>query len=562
MKIFKYGLPFAALALLASCSNDNLGEPVNTPVDDTEGVNAMFTISLPAVSDTRAIGENEFDAGTNDERTIRNAAIYIYDATSAASEDDYVLIASSQIYYLPSDGTASGSDISDNKIIQVKLTGLDKTATDGTYYALCIVNIDDTNSNGFVTPDASTLDDKKFGTWRKTVMGTKGGSNPMISTYGGKDYFTMTNAPYFTAVNNNTPGLDGIKTLVPVYASRFVVSPNVPSESAATFSVQRGVAKVTLKGSEDVQLSSIPVKDRTDKFEAKEWILDVTNYQSFPVQNVTAVSDEMQAAYGAQDSGSQGVEYFYTSKGGNIKFNHIWWAKDPNYDSTDARDFNLVDDNSTYNSVTSKLTDYCLENTMPFSQMYQNETTRIIVKGVYKVGNASTENYSFVVNPNTDEAIIVNSALLISGLTESKTEIALNTIFDSTKVGTSAEIERIANALHMNPAGTDKVDFYYKGETYYVARINHFNPSTEAKLNEGQSIKVVSDYNASQTGRFGVLRNNAYNINVIQVMGYGSPTVPPPGTTPDDEPGSDKYNIKVDINVLKWAIRDYGYTLE
>ena len=53
-------------------------------------------------------------------------------------------------------------------------------------------------------------------------------------------------------------------------------------------------------------------------------------------------------------------------------------------------------------------------------------------------------------------------------------------------------------------------------------------------------------------GRWGVLRNNWYEINVTGVKSIGSPVVPEVYGTPDDPVQS---WISVEINVLSWAKR-------
>ena len=53
-------------------------------------------------------------------------------------------------------------------------------------------------------------------------------------------------------------------------------------------------------------------------------------------------------------------------------------------------------------------------------------------------------------------------------------------------------------------------------------------------------------------GRYGVLRNNWYDLGINSISGVGSPVVPDAPGTPDDELES---FISVRINVLSWAKR-------
>lgn len=53
-------------------------------------------------------------------------------------------------------------------------------------------------------------------------------------------------------------------------------------------------------------------------------------------------------------------------------------------------------------------------------------------------------------------------------------------------------------------------------------------------------------------GRYGVLRNNWYDLGINSISGVGSPVIPKAPDTPDDELES---FISVRINVLSWAKR-------
>lgn len=65
--------------------------------------------------------------------------------------------------------------------------------------------------------------------------------------------------------------------------------------------------------------------------------------------------------------------------------------------------------------------------------------------------------------------------------------------------------------------------------------------------------------NLSFLGRYGVLRNNWYELTVNSVSGPGYPSVPDvKPNTPDDE--DDNY-IKVSVKILDWAKRSYTVDL-
>lgn len=116
------------------------------------------------------------------------------------------------------------------------------------------------------------------------------------------------------------------------------------------------------------------------------------------------------------------------------------------------------------------------------------------------------------------------------------------------------------------------VNFFEAGISYYQALIKHFGdvetPWSSAD-HAGLPNDVTSIYNdnneAMYLGRYGVVRNNWYKIDVTGIRQIGSPVVPPvpgkdptPTTDPKDPDTSDdtvENFLKVKINITPWAIR-------
>lgn len=106
------------------------------------------------------------------------------------------------------------------------------------------------------------------------------------------------------------------------------------------------------------------------------------------------------------------------------------------------------------------------------------------------------------------------------------------------------------------------IDKYNNGESYYFVRIKHFGddltPWANGKLGVGTKVYPTPDAEANWLGRYGVLRNNWYDIAVEGVKGLGSAEVPEVTPTTDDELES---YIAVRIYVLSWAKRTQNVTL-
>ena len=98
------------------------------------------------------------------------------------------------------------------------------------------------------------------------------------------------------------------------------------------------------------------------------------------------------------------------------------------------------------------------------------------------------------------------------------------------------------------------ISTYLNGEAYYIARIKHFG-DVQTPWNEGD--ETYGDNDATQNkkylGRYGVLRNNWYELTVNSVSGPGTPDVP---TIKPDVPDDESYKyISVSVKILSWAKR-------
>lgn len=108
-------------------------------------------------------------------------------------------------------------------------------------------------------------------------------------------------------------------------------------------------------------------------------------------------------------------------------------------------------------------------------------------------------------------------------------------------------------------SGTDPrvgLSTYVDGVSYYIARVKHFGDAL-TPWNPGN--KTYDKNNANWLGRYGVLRNNWYELTVESVSGPGYPDIPKVNPTdPDDV--NDQY-INVEVKILSWAKRSQGVEL-
>lgn len=100
--------------------------------------------------------------------------------------------------------------------------------------------------------------------------------------------------------------------------------------------------------------------------------------------------------------------------------------------------------------------------------------------------------------------------------------------------------------------------YYTGGIAYYQALIKHFGDyETPWKMNEDMDNTIATIYGTTTAeknflGRYGMVRNNWYQLKVTGIRNIGSPVVPPLTDDPDDT--VENY-MSVHINILPWAIR-------
>ena len=104
--------------------------------------------------------------------------------------------------------------------------------------------------------------------------------------------------------------------------------------------------------------------------------------------------------------------------------------------------------------------------------------------------------------------------------------------------------------------------YYEYGYCYYPVRIRHF-ADTNTPDNYTEGVKKwegepTYDTDAKWLGRYGVVRNNSYVINVTGVKAPGSPTIPDPTQNIDDE---EFYYIQATVKVLSWTKRSQNVEL-
>lgn len=544
----------AMLALAASCSENELGESGGTGANENGPHYATFTIKLPTTNGTRADGKPTYDDGTPNEYAVNNATLLVFRGEAGEKEADAEFVESMELGDMkPWTGVDDAPNVITTEAnITAKLNNF-KSSYTGNYYAVIMLNNNMTGSNKKVK---LPVNGNTFSEWQKANV-----INSMASEVNG---FYMANA---VKVNGTTTS-----TLVTIDKKKVTTNESA-AQSAATIYVERGVAKVTMTA-----FSEMDVKGLTgDKVTITAWDLDVTNKKSYPVHNVDNYD-----SYGDY-WGDIWEEPRFTS--GHPTFNRAHWGIDPNY-STISNDQKYTDDFNykpkTYDfSGAGEATDpkYCLENTFSLGHMYQNQTTRVIMKATYVPSGLTAGETFYMFDGKSgyfkedDLTTQISTAITNAGYTAADFSLPLTdvkkagkhllTANDITKTSGSVEVNdeflgKVNAALGLSD--NKKISTYYEGVSYYIARIKHFGdaltPWNSGDLTYGTGAEAKKKY----LGRYGMVRNNWYELQVNSISNPGSPDVPEVNPdTPDDE--GDKYYINCSVRILSWAKRVHGIDL-
>ena len=166
-----------------------------------------------------------------------------------------------------------------------------------------------------------------------------------------------------------------------------------------------------------------------------------------------------------------------------------------------------------------------------------------------------------VTNPNGDkldenEKIELKSNLT-SGITITNVTNLQNLLQITGGTDTPTDLSETQAQAILTDAGSN-IKYYKEGVMYYYTSvIEHFGD--ELTPLGSTTIGTAANYtDANHLGRFGVVRNNWYELNIESVSGPGEPSIPEVPVTPPDLTNS---YINARINVLSWAKRSQSVDL-
>lgn len=585
----KKSLLFSAVLaglMLGSCSSSDDLAGGNTPASQDGNGYVAFTINLPSQSGSSSRSSSlndQFEDGTPNEYAVNDATLLIFEGTSESSA---TFKSAYKLNTAPWKDNNANENVTTTSATVVKQ--IEAPASAGNCFALVILNKNDvftvdeanhtlslggTNFTGTYKEFAEKLSDKDL---------TKNG-------------FYMANAPLASKAGGATaPTGAEINTLANL-DDKIKKTESEAKSAPAEIYVERGVAKVTMQNTSSV--TSVDGSKNSDGetvgFTLSSWALDNTNKKTYLVRSTEGSDKWLELA--TNKAGVSDKYRFVGSKPVATGLYRTYFAKDANFNASENStalsdgSFNSISASDISKGFGTDKPQYCFENTFNVESQLDQYTTRVLIKA------ALNSNKTFYVI-NGDENTIYNldevkKQIKKYFLTEYKTWIKTNVTSTSGSVGenelnvnisdnagdvtitsisftngatTTAELPTDYQTTVMNRIGT--IQEYKDGVSYYFIRIKHFGDDL-TPWNDGETplpgstsgvYPAGTDQNNNYLGRYGVLRNNWYNIEVLGVKGLGFAEVPKVTTDTDDEL---KSYIAVKINVLSWAKRTQGAIL-
>lgn len=604
-----FGALFAAGMLMTACSSDKDVVENNLPAGENGG-NKYIAIGInlptdPASTTRGGTTDNNnqvtYSDGLATEYAVKNATLIIF--SNAANEDDATFVAAYTVSPAPWTG-GSSKNVTEYSRKIIQQVSADVVAG---CKALVILNhngiIEVTTGDGLkVNGTALVAGTSTYSDFRKTLT-------PAITTL---DASSMTSAGFFmaNAPLSDKPGsaaspvTGNTSTLVSI-TDDAIYDSEAAADAGSEFDqiyVERGMAKVTMESGNGTMTNS-KVSGVLLTWEVSGWMLDNTAPSTYLVRSTDGDTDFRMLKSNATTPATAGVcryignTQIFDGENSASGFYRTYFAKSVGFDKWAVPETYILNRYSAgdfYATFGEENPKYCYENTFDVDHQTIKNTTLVQVAITAKNGGSAVDLYTI----GGQKSVVFTEALLIAKIQEVAEQVlkgdGVTGTYGTSDITVTLPSTSVAGAITISPSGADKmqvtpnmstissgynetnfytnlnaalgkVECYKGGVSYYNIRIKHFGDNlTPWNTNEygtgtAPSSTTIYPNNASNRdgdylGRYGVLRNNWYDISVNSVRSLGDAT---PHTTdwpdtPDDE--LDNY-LAFRINVLSWAKR-------
>lgn len=601
MKKIYLPLALATTLALGACSSDNVVDNGgSSPIDLSKGGFVKMSLNLP--TDNNRGSRAELKDGLASEYGIKNAYLVLFEG----AENDEDAATFKGAYEL------SNSDfemVGNNHVTLTKRIAFangTKPAEGNKLYALVVLNnnnlftVDATHTLTFATTNVNATDyasRANFINFSKAIASTNtDGETPFASDVANNGIF-MTNAPLCTKPGGGTaPTGAKIKTLADVTDNIYTTEAEAKSKPAAEIYVERAVAKVTVQSKNGTLVANSTNTASAINYQLNNWVVDNTNKKSYIVRQYNkdwnSIHSDKVTTGDYQYRFVWGSEVNPNATEGN-KLYRTAFAQDPEYDDPTAKaaNYNQKASNASMTMSTEFGNDhpqYCNENTFKVTAQNQDQTTRVVL-GV-QMSEPGKDTYGadlYTINDNKEvvytkatlterlKKILLQESDVKDWVAKHATDASFDITFNTDAAGvttidkatfkgkTAAGKEETLESFTTNLNNAlPKIVRYKGGVAYYAVRIKHFGDTEGTPWNvAGQGVTaggnslIYPNPSAGASdgwflGRYGVVRNNWYDISVNKIQTLGDATIPALSKNPDDV--LEDY-ISVSINVLSWS---------
>lgn len=607
MKKIYLPLALATTLALGACSSDNVVDNGGSnPIDLSKGGFVKMSLNLP--TDNNRGSRATLDDGLANEYGIKNAYLVLFEG----GDDENAATIKGAYALSNSDFEAVGDDPNHVTLTKrIAFANDTKPQPGNKLYALVVLN-----NNGLFTVDATSHEltfasnvtpgdyatTKNFVNFSKAIASTStDGKTPFASDVTNNGIF-MTNAPLCTKPGGATdPGTDAeVKTLADVTNNIYTTEAEAKSKPAAEIYVERAVAKVTVHSGNGTLEANKDKAASKISYTLNSWAVDNTNKKSYIVRQY--------------DKSWNSINSNKVTAADASKFRFVWsspvnpnatdanklyrtaFAQDPEYETTTASAANYNRNMTMSTDFGNDHPQYCNENTFQVTAQNQDQTTRVVL-GVKMSAPGTTTYDADLYTVNDNKEVVYTEATLAERLknillneptvktwADAHTDVSLDITFGNDIAGattiTNATLKgkTAPGAADETFAGTFTTNFnkalpnivrYKGGVAYYAVRIKHFGDTDTPWNKEGQGVTaggnslIYPNPSAGASdgwflGRYGVVRNNWYDISVNKIQTLGDATIPAFTNDPDDV--LENY-ISVSINVLSWSKHTQGADL-
>lgn len=569
--------------MLGSCSSSddlNGGETGKFGADGQGFVNVTLNLPTQPQSTSRAAND-VLDHGDAKEYNVKDATLILF---AGADEATATIKAAYNLSGWKKDLTPSDQISTTLSKVQ-KINVISASSTDK-IYAFVVLNHNDalkvtsTNTlqvNG--TDFTGTFEDL---------------SKKDINTSLTNDNLMESNAVIISKPGSADISKEKATTLTDVTDKIYKTESEATSHPAANIYVERLAAKVTLENATGTSKNTVSVGSgaaKTFDYSLEGWRLANVNTSSYLTRQYdntwngykSDATDFTTASHVDYDNNSYrfaGISAIAAGKG-----YRTYWGKDANYDVAPS-----FTDGNAEPTLAGGASTYCYENTFNVANQNVKETTCAIVKmkitpDGYTAGTFFTidDNKGVVYSKDDVKTEIGKRFLAEMGSAYVKTHYyptvtATITVKDVefadaagkvtiTKMtltdGTTDQVVSDADLTTFKP--TIKVNEFKDGYAYYTILIKHFGDELTPWNPSNKTTVSYPDPKSEQNwlGRYGVLRNNWYKLDVTGVAAIGASTPGELNVNNDDTPDDNlKRYISCKINALSWAVRKQNTILQ